>query len=137
MDILTDVELSNFSVGNAWRAALVASDVLLLAFTWAKTWRVKRETMRCGLRAPLPTLLLRDGTMYFTFVNHHYARRQASGVDELITCSTILVIEIISVVSINVRGHFIIDLFNSRLYIESRLARYFLEIILIDEHLSS
>lgn len=42
-------------------ALVLSSDVLLLVLTWIKTLGIRRTSSRLGMRAPLSTLLLRDG----------------------------------------------------------------------------
>jgi len=46
-------------------AALIAADVVVLAVTWWRTYKIHSEAKRNGVQAPLATLLLRDGTIYF------------------------------------------------------------------------
>ncbi|PSS05552.1 hypothetical protein PHLCEN_2v3722 [Hermanssonia centrifuga] len=45
--------------------ALSLGDALVLAVTWVKTARNWTEGARIGMRTPLSTMLLRDGTVYF------------------------------------------------------------------------
>ncbi|PSS32229.1 hypothetical protein PHLCEN_2v1998 [Hermanssonia centrifuga] len=47
------------------RIALIVGDALVLAVTWVKTARNLAEGARIGMRTPLSTMLLRDGTIYF------------------------------------------------------------------------
>ncbi|KAI0669471.1 hypothetical protein C8Q78DRAFT_977408 [Trametes maxima] len=47
------------------RAASIGSDTILIILTWYKTFGIKRISMKTGVRTPLATLLLRDGTGYF------------------------------------------------------------------------
>jgi len=47
------------------RFCLMASDILILIVTWFKTFTIKRDAHRHGIRTPLATLLLHDGTTYF------------------------------------------------------------------------
>jgi len=47
---------------------VLASDALLLILTWVKTLGIQRTSTRLGMYAPLSTLLLRDGTMYFATI---------------------------------------------------------------------
>jgi len=47
------------------RALAIISDALVLILTWAKTYSIKREAERTGIKARLSTLLIRDGTIYF------------------------------------------------------------------------
>ncbi|THG95373.1 hypothetical protein EW026_g6270 [Hermanssonia centrifuga] len=54
-DILDFSARINFDLG----------DALVLAVTWAKTARSLAEGARIGMRTPLSTMLLRDGTIYF------------------------------------------------------------------------
>lgn len=49
------------------KAATIASDVILIALTWVKTFGINRESSKLGMRTPLATLLLRDGTGYFMY----------------------------------------------------------------------
>ncbi len=43
------------------RFAVIASDILVLAVTWAKTLQLYREARRLKIATPLTTLLLRYG----------------------------------------------------------------------------
>ncbi|KAI0769493.1 hypothetical protein BC629DRAFT_783963 [Irpex lacteus] len=43
----------------------ILGDVLVLVVTWSSTARVYRTAQRSGVKAPLATLLLRDGTLWF------------------------------------------------------------------------
>ncbi|KAH9947315.1 hypothetical protein B0H21DRAFT_348005 [Amylocystis lapponica] len=47
------------------RACLIASDAIVLLVTWANTYKIKKHADRIDVKAPLVTLLLRDGTLYF------------------------------------------------------------------------
>ncbi|KAI0327895.1 hypothetical protein GY45DRAFT_1256050 [Cubamyces sp. BRFM 1775] len=60
---LADSVLSNVSV--ATKATTIAADGILIVLTWIKTFGIKRDSMQAGVRAPLATLVLRDGTAYF------------------------------------------------------------------------
>ncbi|KAH9916980.1 uncharacterized protein BXZ73DRAFT_24368, partial [Epithele typhae] len=50
------------------RAVGIAIDITVIALTWYKTFGIKRDSRRLGLRAPYVTLLLRDGTLYFVVI---------------------------------------------------------------------
>ncbi|TCD67786.1 hypothetical protein EIP91_011972, partial [Steccherinum ochraceum] len=50
------------------RAAAIASDVLLLAFTWARTAAVWRSGLEITDRPSLTAVVLRDGTLYFAML---------------------------------------------------------------------
>ena len=52
-----------FSVERVTRASAMSGDALVLAFTWAKTYRTAREAMRLNVKVKLTTLLLRDGAI--------------------------------------------------------------------------
>ncbi|KAI8974845.1 hypothetical protein BD414DRAFT_423925, partial [Trametes punicea] len=56
------------AVGVASRLSSVSIDITVLILTWARTLGVKRESQRLGMRTPIATLLLRDGTMYFLVI---------------------------------------------------------------------
>ncbi|OCH86713.1 hypothetical protein OBBRIDRAFT_796932 [Obba rivulosa] len=47
-------------------AALSAAEILLLALTWIKTYGIRKAAHSMNIRTPLVTLLLRDGTLYFS-----------------------------------------------------------------------
>ncbi|OCH85198.1 hypothetical protein OBBRIDRAFT_331487 [Obba rivulosa] len=47
------------------RVCLIASDILILYTTWIKTYTIKRAATRSGIKTPLATILLKDGTAYF------------------------------------------------------------------------
>jgi len=56
--------------GTITRASAIASDVLILAVTWIKTWSIHRDLKLANinsgkLNVSLSGLLLRDGTIYF------------------------------------------------------------------------
>ncbi|KAI0645061.1 hypothetical protein C8Q79DRAFT_912324, partial [Trametes meyenii] len=70
-------------VSIASKAATIAADCILIVLTWIKTFGIQREGLSAGLRTPLATLLLRDGT-----------RR----------CRVLLVIQVVTIVS-NRIGH--------------------------------
>ena len=59
--ILTKLVLVSLST----RFAVIIGDVLVLLVTWSKTARSYRESRRTGIRAPLATLLFRDGERDF------------------------------------------------------------------------
>ncbi|TBU42631.1 hypothetical protein BD309DRAFT_865942 [Dichomitus squalens] len=44
------------------RICLIAGDAVVIAVTWWKTYRLKREAEASNIKAPLVTMLLRDGT---------------------------------------------------------------------------
>ncbi|THG95122.1 hypothetical protein EW026_g6472 [Hermanssonia centrifuga] len=50
------------------RIALGLGDTLVLVVTWVKTARNLTEGARIGMRTPLSTMLLRDGTIYFAII---------------------------------------------------------------------
>ncbi|OCH93583.1 hypothetical protein OBBRIDRAFT_790107 [Obba rivulosa] len=54
---------TRFAIGT--RVCVLAADVLILVMTWLKTYAVKRDAHRNKIKAPLATLLLKDGTIYF------------------------------------------------------------------------
>ncbi|OBZ72798.1 hypothetical protein A0H81_07334 [Grifola frondosa] len=47
------------------RTCLIASDALVLAVTWSKTYQLRKAAQQAQVKASLLTLLLRDGTIYF------------------------------------------------------------------------
>ena len=49
------------SVSLLTRIAVIIGDVLVLLITWSKTAQLHRESRRLGIKAPLATLLFRDG----------------------------------------------------------------------------
>ena len=49
------------SVSLATRIAVIIGDVLVLGVTWSKTMQLYRESRHLGIKAPLATLLFRDG----------------------------------------------------------------------------
>ncbi|KAM5537917.1 hypothetical protein V8D89_008393 [Ganoderma adspersum] len=63
-----DWKISNSTIAEMsaiTKASTIASDAILIALTWVKTFGIKRESSKIGMHAPLATLLLRDGTAYF------------------------------------------------------------------------
>ncbi|KAI1790332.1 hypothetical protein LXA43DRAFT_1062142 [Ganoderma leucocontextum] len=57
--------LSDVTMADLAKAATIASDAILICLTWVKTFGINKESSRLGMRTPLATLLLRDGTAYF------------------------------------------------------------------------
>ncbi len=51
-------------VSLATRTAVIVGDVLVLVITWTKTAQAYREARRMKIRAPLATILFRDGAEY-------------------------------------------------------------------------
>ncbi|GBE84785.1 hypothetical protein SCP_0607650 [Sparassis crispa] len=47
-----------------WACSVIA-DLIVLFVTWSSTYKIKRDADRVKMKAPLATLLLRDGTVYF------------------------------------------------------------------------
>ncbi|KAI0365086.1 hypothetical protein BV20DRAFT_954980 [Pilatotrama ljubarskyi] len=47
------------------KATTLAADAILVILTWIKTFGIVRASLQTGMRTPLATLLLRDGTAYF------------------------------------------------------------------------
>ncbi|KAI0351959.1 hypothetical protein OH77DRAFT_1523652 [Trametes cingulata] len=45
-------------------SSTIPAYALLIIFTWIKTVRIKRDAVEVGMRSPLLTLLLREGTVY-------------------------------------------------------------------------
>ncbi|KAI0669423.1 hypothetical protein C8Q78DRAFT_977588, partial [Trametes maxima] len=82
----------NYSVSSAMLAgcapaSVIATDAVLIALTWRKTYGIQRVSMKTGVRTPLATLLLRDGessqsTLLSHALNHsiHPQRLTFSGV---------------------------------------------------------
>ncbi|EMD33641.1 hypothetical protein CERSUDRAFT_76363 [Gelatoporia subvermispora B] len=50
------------------RVCAIVSDVIVLLVTWFKTYSIKRTADRTGTRAPLASMLIRDGTFYFVLI---------------------------------------------------------------------
>ncbi|KAI0086790.1 hypothetical protein BDY19DRAFT_329647 [Irpex rosettiformis] len=53
------------SVSLGTRISVTIGDILVLLVTWSKTAKLYREAQRLKIKAPLATLLFRDGTFYF------------------------------------------------------------------------
>ncbi|KAI0769501.1 hypothetical protein BC629DRAFT_1442193 [Irpex lacteus] len=47
------------------RISVIFGDTLVLAVTWTKSGQAYREARQLNIRAPLATILFRDGTIYF------------------------------------------------------------------------
>ncbi|TFK88256.1 hypothetical protein K466DRAFT_547432 [Polyporus arcularius HHB13444] len=47
------------------RIATITGTTMVILLTWLKTFSVHRDAHRLGIRTPLTTFLLRDGTLYF------------------------------------------------------------------------
>ncbi|KAI8971010.1 hypothetical protein BD414DRAFT_501370 [Trametes punicea] len=56
------------TVSIASRATTIAAEVILIVLTWIKTFGINRDALHAGVRTPLATLLLRDGTAYFLII---------------------------------------------------------------------
>lgn len=56
------------TVSLATRISVIIGDVLVLAVTWTKTAQAYREARRLNIRAPLATMLFRDGAMKLPIV---------------------------------------------------------------------
>ncbi len=54
-----------YTVAVGTRLAVVVADILLIAFTWYKTFQNRMVGLRVGMRTPLSSLLLRDGMLFF------------------------------------------------------------------------
>ncbi|TFY56786.1 hypothetical protein EVJ58_g7427 [Rhodofomes roseus] len=65
-DIAYNLELSY--VQNSCMVATAAADVIVLVVTWRNTYNIQKEASVVNLRTPTITLLLRDGTIYFTLL---------------------------------------------------------------------
>ncbi|TCD61745.1 hypothetical protein EIP91_007994 [Steccherinum ochraceum] len=66
--IRRSVVLAASLVDTTSNSLVLASDFLLLVLTWVKTLGIQRTSTRLGMHAPLSTLLLRDGTIYFAAI---------------------------------------------------------------------
>ncbi|KAI0700641.1 hypothetical protein BC835DRAFT_1304078 [Cytidiella melzeri] len=55
----------NLGMSLTTRLAAILADVIVIIATWSKTFQTYRDARRHGFAAPLVTLLLRDGTIYF------------------------------------------------------------------------
>lgn len=53
--------LSTYAVSLGARIAVIIGDILVLAFTWFKTFRHRMNVIRVGVQTPMSALLLRDG----------------------------------------------------------------------------
>ncbi|KAI0760593.1 hypothetical protein C8Q74DRAFT_1372429 [Fomes fomentarius] len=72
-------------LGIASKATSLGMDTAVLLLTWYKTYAIKQHSRRLGVDTPYITLLLRDGTLYF---------------------SIILLVQILGIVSISVGSNF-------------------------------
>ena len=54
-------QYSSHVVSLATRIAVIIGDVLILLVTWSKTAQLYYESRRLGIKAPLATLMFRDG----------------------------------------------------------------------------
>ncbi|OCH88347.1 hypothetical protein OBBRIDRAFT_795312 [Obba rivulosa] len=61
-------EAANLKFTICTRVAVIASDAIVLSITWSKTYAMKRHAYRHGINSPLATMLLRDGTLYFSLL---------------------------------------------------------------------
>ncbi|TBU33978.1 hypothetical protein BD311DRAFT_773874 [Dichomitus squalens] len=60
---ISDALLTKFTT--IAQATTIAAEAILIGLTWMKTFGINRDSARLGVRTPLATLLLRDGTAYF------------------------------------------------------------------------
>ncbi|OCH93585.1 hypothetical protein OBBRIDRAFT_790108 [Obba rivulosa] len=56
-------KLSTAAIAIGTRVCALAADVLILVMTWIKTYAIKRDADRNKIKAPLATLLIKDGIM--------------------------------------------------------------------------
>ncbi|OCH91955.1 hypothetical protein OBBRIDRAFT_833851 [Obba rivulosa] len=61
--LISHLNTPRFILGTRICAILV--DIIVLVATWHRTYGLKKEAMRLDVDAPLATMLLQDGTMYF------------------------------------------------------------------------
>ncbi|KAJ3476404.1 hypothetical protein NLI96_g11181 [Meripilus lineatus] len=47
------------------RGSILVTDALILALTWARSYRIRKAATEAGVQANLATLIIRDGTLYF------------------------------------------------------------------------
>ncbi|KAI0084434.1 hypothetical protein BDY19DRAFT_997782 [Irpex rosettiformis] len=62
-DIVTSAIVMDISLGT--RISVIIGDVLVLLVTWSKLAKLYYEARQLRIKAPLATLLFRDGTFYF------------------------------------------------------------------------
>ena len=55
------VQHSSHVVSLATRIAVIIGDVIVILVTWSKTSQLYRESRHLGIKAPLATLMFRDG----------------------------------------------------------------------------
>ncbi|KZT04670.1 uncharacterized protein LAESUDRAFT_290826 [Laetiporus sulphureus 93-53] len=79
------------------RICPLISDVILLAVTWYKTFKVAREARTAGVQAPLAILLLRDGTLYFVTIS-------LLNVLEIVLAFTVQLVEVDAYVYVSLFG---------------------------------
>ncbi|KAH9829077.1 uncharacterized protein C8Q71DRAFT_863522 [Rhodofomes roseus] len=60
-----DVDTNANAVITVALAASIAADAIVLIVTWCRTYRIRRLARQENIHAPLTSLLLRDGTIYF------------------------------------------------------------------------
>ena len=58
------------SVSQIATTMTIAPNAILISLTWIKTFSIHKVLSRIGLRTPLTTLLLHDGTAFFMYDNH-------------------------------------------------------------------
>ncbi|OCH89118.1 hypothetical protein OBBRIDRAFT_826730 [Obba rivulosa] len=52
----------------ASRTCIIASDVIVIVMTWRATRRLVQDATRIGIKMPIPTMLLKDGSIYFALL---------------------------------------------------------------------
>ena len=52
-------------------AMTIAPNAILIILTWVKTFGIHKALSEVGMRTPLTTLLIHDGTAYFMYDVHH------------------------------------------------------------------
>ena len=51
----------------------IATDFLVVVLTWMKTFEIRKIAAEMRVKASLTNLLLRDGTVYFGYLYHHFS----------------------------------------------------------------
>ena len=67
-----EADASATTVTTIATCTMVASNAVLIILTWVKTFGIYKTLSRIGMRTPLTTLLIHDGTIYFVYGLHHW-----------------------------------------------------------------
>ncbi|EMD34602.1 hypothetical protein CERSUDRAFT_97193 [Gelatoporia subvermispora B] len=96
-----DLTIDAGAVTIAARTCLIAADLTVLVVTWVKTYWTMKAARSSGSKAPLATMLLRDGTLYFLWVNFWCQDPQLCFVfDNIFPNSVLLILKVLHIAGV-------------------------------------